>query len=243
MTLADYATEICMEVNQHDADSIAAAKVFVNRRYRMIWNSHAWRDALGLVAVTADNTGLMPLPPAIERPISIRASGDHELVPTDSAYVMQIEPAAFEEIGTPLAFEEFTDTTNNNARMIRFFPVPSQNTAMLVFGKRALVPLVADTDAPVLRNIENVIIAYVHVDMLNRQRQYAKAQLILQEASAMLDAMRRLETEQSATVQRIVPEQIEPDWHGYDDWTWLKGETAASTPVLPPPPPPGGAAP
>lgn len=228
MTLAEYSTFITNKVGQTDSTSVALCKEFVKMRHRMIWDSHTWRDSLGLVpALVADTSGVMSLPDGIERIMAIRSTGNHILYPADSPYVMQVDPQAFEAMGDPLAYEEFTDIANSNARMIRFFPIPSQNTAMLVFGKRALVQLNADTDMPVLRNIDNALIAYATGDMLERQRQYGKAQAKFQEASAHLDLMRRIETEQAGRVQRVVPEQLEPGWDGEYEFFLDKGNFLA----------------
>jgi hypothetical protein len=164
-----------------------------------------WKDALDLkTGLTVDTTGIMTYPTGIDRIISVRAGGDHMLVPTDSAYLMQVDPQVFEQTGNPLRFEDFYDVASG-LHKIRVFPIPSASTPISLLGKRTFTQLVADTDAPILRNIDSALIAFGTYDMLQRQRQYAKAQLVLQEAAAALDSMVRAETERSGYQQRIVP--------------------------------------
>lgn len=72
---------------------------------------------------------------------------------------------------------------------------------------------VNDTDEPQLTNVENCLIAFAHADMLVRGRQYGKASAKAQEASSLLDQLKRIETLQQAHEQHLVPEV------GYmDDW-------------------------
>lgn len=91
---------------------------------------------------------------------------------------------------------------------IKLLQGPATATACLVQGKRACPGLNSDTDTPLLRNIDNALVAFAQSDMLERQRQYSKAAAKAQEAAGQLKIMLNLELEQSANVQRIIPEDV-----------------------------------
>ncbi len=227
MTLADYSTYICSRLNQSDAITVGLCKQFVQRRYQMIWDARNWRDALKNVAASLTDTvnGLLAFPAGIDRIVAIRGNGNHILVPIDSPQAMQLSPTVFEQMDDPMAYEEFTD--DSKARMIRFLPIPKITTPLLIVGKRLLVNLENDTDVPLLRGIDNAIISFATADMLERQRQYGKAQAKVQEASAMLQEMIDVETKQSGNMPRVIP-AVDPwplGW-GFESWdVWTAKET------------------
>jgi hypothetical protein len=74
--------------------------------------------------------------------------------------------------------------------------------------KSEIRPLVADTDAPMISGIDNALIKYGTADMLKRQRQYGKAQLETGEGDRLLAVARDAETNQTARVMRITPEDL-----------------------------------
>lgn len=86
---------------------------------------------------------------------------------------------------------------------------PDRWTTMyvLVLAKRTVVPLVHDNDAPAVSGIENALIAYATGDMLERQRQYGKAQLKVQEGSALVDSLLKQERSQRTLNVRIIPDE------------------------------------
>jgi hypothetical protein len=79
---------------------------------------------------------------------------------------------------------------------------------VLALGKRTYPGLLHDFEAPALSNVENALLAYAMADMLERQRQYAKAQLKLQEAQEQMALLHDLERHQSASETRIIPAMI-----------------------------------
>lgn len=204
MTLSEMATFVCTRLNQSDATSVGLCKDFLKRRYEMVWAHRNWLDSLINVtaSLTDTSTGILDLPATVGRIIAIRAGGDHILVPVDSPQVMQMDPTVFERSGTPIAFEEYTD---GDTRKIRFFPIPSEVTALLINGKRPLVQL-ADATSSILRDSDNTIIAYATADMLERQRQYGKAQVKVTEANALLSQMVENDTGMTAHMPRVIPD-------------------------------------
>ncbi len=62
------------------------------------------------------------------------------------------------------------------------------------------------TDSPIIRNLEDALLAGTQGDLLERQRQYSKANMKQQEAAALEDEAWKLQTEQSENFQQITPE-------------------------------------
>ena len=200
LTLGDYIGFITPKVGQSDANSVNFCRIFLRNRYKMIYDMMNWNDATDLITgLSVGTTGIMAYPSTIDRIIAIRAGGDHILVPTDSAYLMQVDPTIFEQTGMPLRWEDI------GGHQIAVYPTPTASVPIILQGKRVFTQLVADTDSPVLRNIDQALIAYGTADMLQRQRQYNKAQMVLQEAAAALDAMTKAETARAGYQARIVP--------------------------------------
>ena len=78
----------------------------------------------------------------------------------------------------------------------------------VILGKQKIRPLVSDTDAPMISGIDNALIKYGTADMLKRQRQYGKAQLETGEGDRLLAVARDTETNQTARIMRIVPDDF-----------------------------------
>lgn len=88
---------------------------------------------------------------------------------------------------------------------IRLLEDPGESVELMVLGKRRVRNLVNDSDAPIIQNIDDAIIAHAQADMLERARQYAKAAEKRQEANAQVAKAIDLETNQSARVVVICP--------------------------------------
>ena len=69
---------------------------------------------------------------------------------------------------------------------LRIFPVPTAATTLNVLGKKPFVPLAFPTEIPAIRNLDNCLIAFAMGDMLERARQFGKAQQQYTEAAALL---------------------------------------------------------
>lgn len=89
----------------------------------------------------------------------------------------------------------------------------SQN--LLILGKRRIRKLTHDLDTPLIRNIDNALIAFATSDMLERERQYGKAQLKIQEGAALLDQAKALHTMQAASGGQLIPDSS-GEWNRYD---------------------------
>jgi hypothetical protein len=96
---------------------------------------------------------------------------------------------------------------------IRLLDKPSAALTLTVLGKREFVPL-ADYDSPVLSWSSNCLMDFAQADMLERDRQYAKAASKRAEAVALLDRARRVEVFQQAFNQRLIPAAENGDFGG-----------------------------
>jgi hypothetical protein len=76
-----------------------------------------------------------------------------------------------------------------------------------VLGKRRFRQMRLDSDAPMIRGLDNALIAFAIGDMLERSRQYAKAAAKQQEGTELLKVAVDTETNQSAYESRVIPVQ------------------------------------
>jgi hypothetical protein len=216
VTLADYVSFICPVVGQVDTVSTNLCKTFVQRRYQMIYDQRNWKDAIDLITgLSVNTTGVMDYPAGIDRIITIRGNGNHLIMPSDAAQVMEIDPTLFERTGDPQIWFDYAafdapalPLAPQNpvpVHRIKFLPTPAVTTPIILQGTRAFVQLTHDLDQPVIRGLDETIIAYATGDMLRRQRQYQKAQLLYQEAAAALKSAVQSETEAAGYNARIVP--------------------------------------
>ena len=102
--------------------------------------------------------------------------------------------------------------TKSEFQRVRLYNRPEFNETepiqLTILGKKKIRPLVADTDAPMISGIDNALIKYGTADMLKRQRQYGKAQLETGEGDRLLAVARDAETNQTAKIMRITPEDL-----------------------------------
>lgn len=112
-------------------------------------------------------------------------------------------------------FQMAPELTRTEFARVRLFRAPEWSTdgdglpiqrKFLVLGKAPLSGFASDEDGPMLRGSDNCLIAYATGDMLERGRQYGKAQLKFQEGGAMLQQMISVDVAQSAGVMRLIPE-------------------------------------
>jgi hypothetical protein len=109
------------------------------------------------------------------------------------------------------------EATRTEFSRVRLFQVPEWTVdgdsipipqTFLVLGKTTLSGFATDDDGPMLRAADNCLIAFATADMLERGRQYGKAQMKLQEAGALLQQMISVDQAQSAGVMRLIPDVV-----------------------------------
>ena len=98
-----------------------------------------------------------------------------------------------------------TDTQVQPKLHIRVLPKPREEVSYKVLIKKKPLELSNDYDEPELRGVDNALIAYAQGDMLERERQYAKAAEKFQEGNAMLAQLKQVNAHQEASHIRYVP--------------------------------------
>lgn len=110
-------------------------------------------------------------------------------------------PAALTTILTLAA----ADTAARKRQRIRLIAIPTAALTIRVLAKLVCPALSADGDSPALTNVDNCLIAFGQSDMLERERQYAKAASKAEEGVALLEQLKRTEVIQEAHNQCIQP--------------------------------------
>jgi len=228
MTLTDLASFITAKLSDTSDDSVSLCKDFINRRYQMIWDSGLWIESIGVAskAVAAeDETITIDSAPSItfyqsssapstkvDFPVAIKftktgVDDGVNILNENWMTFFQIDPNAWENISTrranPTNFINLPKDGSGNCR-VKPVPVPSAAGTLFVLGKLNWVAL-GDTDTPTLNGIDNALLAFAEGDMLERGRQYGKAQVKFTEAASHIGIMRDMETGQKQNIGRIIP--------------------------------------
>lgn len=141
------------------------------------------------------------------------ASGD-TLISSDVRIVERVtKPTTAEAVllftndgDTELASAAASATSFTQRPLIRLLPEPTAAVTLRALVKKKVNPLAEDGDVPELRDIDNCLLAFAHGDMLERGRQYGKAQIIFQEAGGLLNSLKAELTWQDATRLRMMPD-------------------------------------
>lgn len=97
-------------------------------------------------------------------------------------------------------------TRSPSYQRLRLFSIPTQPMILNVLGKRPCIPLDYGTEVPLIRNLDNVLIAFATAEMLERARQYGKAQAKNTEAVTLLAQLAKIEVLQAANFTQFIPE-------------------------------------
>ncbi len=97
-------------------------------------------------------------------------------------------------------------TRSPSNQRIRLYSIPSVQMTLSILGKQKFVPLDFDQEVPMIKNLDNTLIAFGMADMLVRARQYAKAQQQQQEGAILLKELAQIEVLQAANNSQFVPE-------------------------------------
>jgi hypothetical protein len=229
MTRDEISSFVTNKLGVSDSTSVTRCNDFIQRRFQMIYDADLWKDTpKANIATTVDTTGILAYPAGIDRIIRVRSHGDHALIPVTSDFLIGYDPTIFERTGDPVYYEEYNDSTASYAKKIRVFPIPSSSispVSLLIVGKMTC-PTLAGSDSPstYVRGIDNCLCAYTQGDMLQRLRQYTKANALYQEAGALLQEMRDVENKQ-AEKQVVITPDVEPY---YDPRGYISGYFAKS---------------
>lgn len=209
MNLLDMSSFICGKVGKTDSDSTIKCKEFLARRYELIWSSQLWRDTLVTTsqAVSGDTQDVTLEDSSIDQIVAVRWDNT-TLGPVAHEAVYAIDPTLFDGSGTPIAFITLPKTESGNVRL-RLIQKPDKSKTLTVLGKVKLRiidsfnqfrtrNLTQDGDSPSLQNIDNALLSFGEADMLARDRQYAKSQMMMQDGVAQIRVATNVEKTQAA---------------------------------------------
>jgi hypothetical protein len=106
---------------------------------------------------------------------------------------------------TSVATIAATSQSASKRDRIRLLQIPVAETTIRVLGKRTMPTFENDLDVVPLTGAEGCLGAFAQASMLRRERQYGKAQAMLQEALSMLDLLIDNETVQQANHSIVMP--------------------------------------
>ena len=218
MTKAEIISFCCGKLGIADATAQAQAALFVDARHSMLWNEHDWRQArfqqtLSVTAGTQDVT----LDSNFEIVRGARWAGQSELLPTNDAAALALNPEGYDTTGPVLGFIPLGKDASGNV-VIRLVQKPAETKTLLVFGKRKVVAL-GSSDTPPIPGEDMALVEFVMADLYEWLRQGSKADRFLQKGMGLLERMRGIEVEQSGEIRRIIPYVQELDSHeGAGDW-------------------------
>lgn len=128
-------------------------------------------------------------------------TGAYNGIPVIVAVTTTIQNHLFDAVTVASA-----DESAAKRQRVRLIQIPTAALTLRVLGKRVCPSFSDDLDEPGISSAHNCLIAFGQADMLERERQYAKAQTKMQEAALLLDQLKRVEVAQQANNQRIQPE-------------------------------------
>lgn len=228
MTLTELAAFVTTKQFATETADVTACKSFINRRYQMIYEGYLWTESLGVtssaVSASATEVVLSDAPTItyyhsssvpttyIDFPVAVRFT---ETGSTEGAELLGYNWMSFFQLdvnmwntdaGRLTTPTNFINLPKNGSGYARLRPVPTPLTAgtLYTLGKLKWVTL-GDSDTPCLRGIDNALLAFAEGDMLERGRQYAKAQAKYQEAAAQVSLMRDIEKGQQQSIATITP--------------------------------------
>ena len=159
------------------------------------------------------------------RSVAVRWS-DTTLGPVAHEQVFAIDPTLFDDSGTPLAFITLPKTPAGVVQL-RLVQKPNQTKTLTVLGKVKLRVidqnsqyqtrnLTNNFDSPALSNIDNALLSFAEGDMLTRDRQYAKAQMMYADGVAQTKIAVGVEKNQSANNLQVLA--VDSGEWSRDDW-------------------------
>lgn len=221
MTIRELAEKACQMLNLQDEDSIQKAAMYATSRFNTIWNGHLWKDSIGYVSTSCEVVdGKCYLHVPLERVRNIRCN-EFAIYPIDPSNVFQLDPTAFDSFGEIAGFSEMGKDAQGN-RIVQIYKVPkdAESQKFLVMGK-IKCPTMTEESELILTGVEDALFEFVVGDLWRRDQQFAKANSCYANGSTFVEAMRKIDGEQSASNPRIIPESscvFEYDRHGlFDD--------------------------
>jgi hypothetical protein len=204
MTLQEMTNLIITELGVYDDTSIALCKQFLNKEYHTLWDKYPWAGTqmIGIATIVVGQS-TVTMPAGMGMAITVRATNVSTGLPTEpdapdatfrsdarfldpitATFLIQTDPSILERGGYVKYYEEDTDPVTG-VKSLKVYPRPTVNTELFIIGKRICPGLINNSDISIIPNLDPAIIAYAYFDMLQRQRQYAKADIKRKEAQEL----------------------------------------------------------
>jgi hypothetical protein len=104
MTLEQYVDVICTKMHRTDDATRAEARVYIQARYRTLYDSSAWRDLQQIGALPLGGGRETILPHIVGTVIACRWSSNILLANESQWTVLAIDPSRFDQQGEPVSF-------------------------------------------------------------------------------------------------------------------------------------------
>lgn len=225
MTLAQLATFITNKIQKTDTTAVAVCKSFLKQRYQMIWEKETWGDSKTTVTASCINgTSDFTCDSTIELVTQVIWKNT-PLTNVNLENMFRYRPDWQTAIGKPIYYMIRPKSVAGRC-VIRFDVLPDETQNVITTGKLVFTPLSTDSDVPLLRGIDNTLLAFCEGDMLEyiQQRQTAKGKY--EEAQALFQEMLDLELQQQTKILQIVPSSN--DWNYPQLVTTSQGWTTES---------------
>jgi hypothetical protein len=218
MTLTEIAQYAGEKIGKTDADTITFLQKSASLAYRRVWNFAPWRESVTSSTYSVGTSRTITLGSNVETPLSV-AYDDSEVDAIDLATIISQDAGLLDNArtGTPAAYH-FTGRDTNGLAQLDVYPrlATAGTTILRVVEKLKCLTrtnIVVDfppsspaiNDELRLPHVHQVVLALTHADALERERQYGKAQAVVQAANSDLSAMANFELSQVGGVKQITP--------------------------------------
>jgi hypothetical protein len=222
MTLTEIAQFAGEKIGKTDVDTLTFLQKSASLNYRRVWNFAPWRETVttSTYAVTAGSR-TVTLGSNVENPLSV-AYNNSELQAMDLSTIVSQNASLLNDTstGTPVFFY-FKGRNTGGTAQLDVYPIletASTNTLLVVEKLQCLTRTNFVVDFPPSANaigdelrlphVSHVVLALTHADALERERQYAKAQTVVQTANSDLSAMASYELSQVGGMKQITPASL-----------------------------------
>ena len=221
MTLSEIATFAGEKIGKTDSDTVTFLKKSASLNYRRVWNFAPWRESVTTSTYSVGTGRTITLGTNVETPLSV-AYDQSEVEPIDLSTIVSQDADLLEDTrtGTPVLYH-FTGRNTSGVAQLDLYPrLETAGTIALrvveklkcVTRNNYIVDFPPSTDALDdelrLPHVHQVVLALTHADALERERQYAKAQSVVQTANADLAAMANYELSQVGGIKQITPSSL-----------------------------------
>lgn len=218
MTLSEIATFAGEKIGKTDSDTVTFLKKSASLNYRRVWNFAPWRESVTTSTYSVGTNRTITLGTNVETPLSV-AYDKNEVDPIDLSTIISQDADLLEDTrtGDPQVYHFKGRSTAGVAQLDLYPRLATAGTETLrvveklkcITRNNYVVDFPPSTDALDdelrLPHVHQVVLALTHADALERERQYAKAQSVVQTANADLAAMANYELSQVGGIKQISP--------------------------------------